>query len=307
MNPSEEWSEWLRDWPSDMKLHSRRQDSTITVYLRGAQQFTAWLAEHHPEARPADVTRAHVRDWIGSLRSAGIGDSTRRVRLMSLRVLFDWLASEAPTSGVTSNPADNVEAPMPELPRARIPADDDIHAVLRTCRDRANFSDVRDLAIIRLMLATGLRRGEVCSIDCDRIDFRGRELEVTGKGDRPRVVPMFGEAELALSRYRRMRPRRAAPNEPAFFVSFRTGRRLTGGAIAEMLERRCVAAGVERIRPHSLRHYWAHSAKEAGLRDEDISVIGGWRSPVMLARYGRDLSQRRALEAVRGARIGDGL
>lgn len=299
----ESWEDWIADWQISLEGGTLSPE-TWRVYLRGARQFTDWLPG---DIGPGEVTRRDVERWLAHLRESGKGESTRRVRLMTLRVLFAWLADE-PGSGVAPPlPTDKIDAPMPELPRARIPDDADLSKLLATCRDKNNFADLRDAAIIRLMLSCGLRRGEVVSIDIGRFDPRSGEVGVLGKGGKRRTVAVAGETHLALNRYRRVRARRAVEDESAFFVSIVNGRRLTGGALAEMLDRRCETAGIPSINPHALRHWWAHSAKKAGMSDEVVENIGGWSTPGMARRYGRELADRRALDALRQQRLGDDL
>lgn len=303
-----EWDDWIRDWR--LHLSHATAASTISVYLRGLAQFRRWLDVAHGSVALGDVTKRHVEEWLGYLRAAGRSDSTRRVRLMTLRSFFGWVVSET-DSPLPSSPADGIEAKMPDMPRVEIVDREHLTALLKVAGGK-DFVDLRDNAIIRLLASTGLRRAELVSLDVEDYDRDANVLGVTGKGNKFRVVSLGGsKTPLALSRYLRARSKTAARSSPALFVATRQGAsngwRLTGGAIALILKRRCKQAGIPQIHPHQLRHTWAHSAKVAGLSDEDLERMAGWSSPMMVRRYGRAMAESRALDAHRNLAIGDDL
>lgn len=214
------------------------------------------------------------------------GDATRRVRLMTLRAFFGWVVTE-PGSPLQVNPAASLAAPVVELPAIRVVSDDDLRAILATCNG-GTFVDLRDTAVIRVLIACGLRHGE---------------LHVLGKGSKPRVVSIGGNrTTLALSRYLRVRRTHPGTAYAALFLTTRPYReqwRLTGGGVREMLRRRSVLAGIDPIHPHALRHAWADANKRAGLSDEDLERLAGWTPPMMSRRYGRALADDRARQAHR--------
>jgi site-specific recombinase XerC len=243
----------------------------------------------------------------------GRSESTRRVRLMTLRSFFGWMTGE-PETPLASNPATGINAPMPELPSIEVVSDDTLKAILRTCSagTKASYVDLRDAAIVRLFLSCGRRRAELAALDVDDLDVRHGELRVPGKGRKVRWVSFGGsKLPLALSRYLRSRRKQRGATDAALFLSTRSssghGWRLTGGAVDMMLKCRCRLAGVEPIHPHQLRHTWAHHSKKAGLSDEDLEVIAGWSSPMMVRRYGRDMANEPARDAHRRLAVGDRL
>ncbi|MPZ60226.1 MAG: tyrosine-type recombinase/integrase [Propionibacteriales bacterium] len=302
----DDWEDWVRDWELSLRARTRGvSEQTLTAYKTGVRQFVAFMDAKAPE----DVTRRDVEAFLAHLASRGRSEATRRLRLMAVRSLFGFILGE-PGSLLSGNPADGIAAPVPELPDVDVIPDTDLVAVLGTCD--ATFLGLRDAAIIRLMLATGLRRTEVCMLDVDDIDISHGEAAVLGKGGKRRVVAFGGSRlPLALSRYVRARRRHLGAADPALFLSqrakARNGYRMNGGAIAAMLRRRCRAAGVKVWRPHMLRHTWADNAKRQGLSDEDLERMAGWTSPGMSRRYGRQLADERARAALRGLNLGDRL
>lgn len=307
--PDEAWEDWLRDWRFSIQAQHRPQ--TITVYLRGVHQFAAHLAARHPDVRgPEDVQRRHVESWLAALVETGRSPATRRVRLMTLKAFYGWLLAE-PGVTMPGNPTVGVRAPEVPLPPVPVVDDDALRAVLATC-GTGSFVDLRDAAILRVLISCGLRRAELCTLDVDDFDRKTSTLTVMGKGGKPRLVSIGGsKTALALSRYLRVRRTHPGASEPALFLSTRTDSlgsyRLRGGGVAEMARRRCELARVPVFHPHQLRHTWAHVNKQAGLSDEDLERMAGWSSPLMVRRYGRALADERARTAHAQLATGDRL
>ena len=309
---TDEWDDWIADWLLSLSGDDIAP-STLEVYERSVRQFMRFIIGTGGAAAPGDVRRQDVEAFMAHLTRSGMAKSTRRVRLMSLRSFFGWMVDE-PETPLVANPALGIMAPVAELPRVEVVSDDTLAAILKICAagTKAPYVDLRDAAIIRLLLSCGLRRAELVSLDLDDLDVRRGELRVTGKGRKLRWVSFGGsKLPLALSRYLRSRRKHSGTDDPALFLSTRAtagrGWRLTGGAVDMMLKRRCQAAGVPPIHPHQLRHTWAHATKEAGLSDEDLEVMAGWSSPMMVRRYGRAMADERARDAHRRLAVGDRL
>lgn len=303
----DEWNDWLIGWRE--ALHVARSPQTVTTYLRGAHQFLDWLATHAPEAdAPERVTSRHVEGWLASLAREGRGPATRRVRLMTLRALFGWIVAE-PGSPITTDPAAGIRAPEVPLGPVQVVTDDDLRTLLATCRG-GSFADVRDAAMLRVLISCGLRRAELVALTVADVDLAHGDLMVHGKGGKDRIVSIASsKASLALSRYQRMRRRHPfATATDQLFLPIRTAGTpgaITGGAVAEMLRRRCRQAGISTVHPHALRHAWADANKRAGLSDENLERLAGWSSPLMVRRYGRALAEERARDAHRELATGD--
>ena len=129
-----------------------------------------------------------------------------------------------------------------------------------------------DQAILELAYATGLRRSELCGLRLEQLHLEAGFLNVIGKGNKERVVPVGGPATTALNRYlNNGRPRLAKPRSPANVFLTSRGSAFAPVTMWHRIKMRVRLAGISRnITPHMLRHSFATHLLEHGA---DLRVI----------------------------------
>jgi site-specific recombinase XerD len=300
---SDLWA-WRDEWVLELR-GGRPNEESIKVYERSVRQFLTWLEEAHPEVtEPAQLEGGkHFRDWMIHLDEVrSMAKATRRVRGIAVGKFLQYLADE-PDSGLRTNPAAGFALPVPDEPVVPVLADEDLAAILATAKG-TTFIDRRDTVIMRLLLDCGLRREEVAQLNVDDVDLRAQEVLVHGKGSKDRLCPFGDRTALAIRKYIRVRAGRAAGASKPLLLSTRPKKdgtwRLTGGAIGEMVDRRCVVAGLPHIWPHVFRHTWAADFLGADGQEGNLERLGGWaRGSLMVRRYGNATADLRARDAAR--------
>jgi site-specific recombinase XerD len=267
-----------------LALHDRA-DSTRALYADVVRRFAATLPGGLLEA-----TRRDCHAYFASLRALGRSQATMRSRWIALRSFYAWATAE---EEIDENPMLAVKVAKADPPPPDIPDDDDLDKLLKACKGRGVY-ERRDLAMIRVAAATGMRVAELCALRVDDVDLATRLVVIRhGKGDRRRVARIDAETGAALDRYVRARASHKKAAVPQLWLS-RFGPFGRKGAMA-MLTRRCTQAGIPHLHWHLLRHRYAHEYLARGGQEGDLAKLGGWEDATVMRRYGASLAVDRAL------------
>lgn len=282
----------------------RKSEQTQKSYAEGVRQYLGWCAMH--QADP--FTRAALNLWVAELLDAGRSAATARARQLAVRRFAAWLTEEGELS---VDPFLGVKSPKLDERVIDPLTDDQLRALLKACavpkgaEPKEALRHRRDEAIIRLMLETGMRAGEVVALEVADVDLAAGVATVRrGKGGKGRVVPFGPDASLALDRYLRLRRHHRLAASPDLWLGDR-GKRFSYDALHKTLRERAGVAGIEGFHPHRMRHTAAHRWLAAGGSESGLMAVAGWTRPDMLMRYTKAQAAARAAEEARKLNLGE--
>jgi len=261
-----------------------RSPKTVTAYTLDLRQFRAFLPKR---ATLRSLRPEHIEEWSARLKEDGYATASIRRKLASVRSFFAyWVRKRvipfSPMSGIRIELAASRVLPT-FMTLEEITAI--LQAAQRMWKERATFLSLRNLAIIEVMFATGLRVGELVSLSLS--DFRPmeRSLLIHGKGRRERLAFFVEQNSYELiTTY--VTARLATPALcQALFINT-TGTALSTQTVANVIRSLCETAGVtKRVTPHTFRHTVATLLLRNGADLRVVQEILGHASITMTQRY----------------------
>lgn len=236
---------------------SRLSDNTLKAYNRDLDRLIGF-AENRGLDNWSELSASHARSFPARLHQQGMSGRSIQRMLSAARAFYRYLQKY---SVVTVSPFDGVSAPKSGKRLPETLGVDELGALLED-HDGTPLA-VRDHAILELLYSSGLRLSELASLDVDTIDFRQRQILVTGKGNKQRIVPVGRKAVDALNTWLECRGQLAREDETALFVN-NQGTRISPRGIQYRLDAWARARGLgRRLHPHMLRHSFASHILES--------------------------------------------
>jgi site-specific recombinase XerD len=259
-----------------------RTPATIRTYMDGVARLDEFLVEAGMPRQVGRIRREHleafIADQLGKHKA-----STAKVRYGSIVAFFGWLTAEGE---ITADPTERMSPPFVMEEPVPIVADADLKKLLRACSEGPDdFTNRRDTALIRLLIARGPRLAELVGMKVTDIDLDDGWFSVIGKGRRPRKASLSRTSLAAMDRYMRARGRHPEAYRDQLWLSGKGI--LTASGVQQMLERRSAQAGIDKVKPHQLRHTSAARSRMKGVPDSSLRRAYGWsRGSTMVERYG---------------------
>jgi site-specific recombinase XerD len=287
----------LPSWELHLRAE-RKSPQTVKVYGDGVRGFLRWCAA---EGRPAVLDRPTVTAFIAGLLDAGAEPATARSRHLALRRFSAWLLDEGEQD---ADELLTVKPPKIDTKVTPVLSDDELRALIKACAGTEMWHR-RDEALVRFMVETGARAGEVVAMGVGDVDLaRGLAVVRRGKGGRGRTVPIGPQTAKAIDRYLRGRRSHRLADTDALWLGDR-GKAFSYDGLHKTLSERAASAGLKGFHPHVLRHTAASRWLAAGGSEGGLMAVAGWTRRDMIDRYTRATSEARAADEARALQLRD--
>ena len=252
---------------------------TVRAYLGDLRSLLAQAALlGHTGIDTLDVRT--LRSWLATQQTLGRARTTMSRRATAVRVFTAWAQR---TGRIATDPGALLGSPKAHRtlpPALRV---DEARSLLEAAAvhaDDGSAVGARDVAILELLYATGIRVGELCGLDVDDVDHERRVVRVFGKGRKERTVPFGVPAERALATWLASgRASLAVPGAGAALFLGARGRRIDQRAVRTLVHARLAEVpGAPDLGPHGLRHTAATHLLEGGADLRTVQELLGHAS-----------------------------
>ena len=287
--------------------------------LEASVALVALYAEEQVWPRVREITTEHLEDyliylqerprWFGERAYAKprkLSKGYINAQYRRLHRFFRWVVDRGHSD---ENPLTDIEPPSVDEETVPVITEDQMRdlltladpALARTSAHR--FRLVRDRALLYAFWDTPGRLSEIAKLQLDDVDLTIGSLRVMGKGRKERRMPIGEVARSVLCDYLEVRES-VMPHTNALWVS-EQGERLEPNGVSQILKRLAVRAGIKGMHAHRFRHSYAINALRAGMPEQVLKIIGGWKK--IPETYFRTLGEEDAREFHRQVSPGDRL
>lgn len=251
---------------------------TLSAYSNDLNVLASFITENDPSTQTwKQVQESDLRAYLDDLDERGYSAATKSRKIASTKSFFKFLKEE---QLIEENPMSDVRQPRAgqSLPKAL--SIDEVDRLLDARSDKDTIEEARDMAMVELMYAAGLRVSELVGLNLRDVDLDAGTVRTVGKGSKERVIPIYDTAAESIAEYiTYSRPEHSrSESEEALFLN-RRGGRLTRQAYWLRLNKLAIKAGISsKITPHMLRHSFATHLLHGGASLRHVQELLGHSS-----------------------------
>ena len=259
-----------------LRYERNSSPQTVQTYEESLREFESYISLRDSRLSLQAVDTDLIRDWMESLMDKGNTASTINKKLSALRSFYRFSLKR---KLVEKDPAHGIVGPKKSKPLPQFLRESEMDHLLDRLEWDNNYKDVRARTILLLFYEAGLRRSELTGLNDVDIDFGSRQLKVTGKRNKQRIIPFGQELADALNQYLEARREQFGLREnSALFLSDK-GERMTGSQVYLIVHRYLtLVTSLKKRSPHVLRHTFATAMLNNGAGLESIKKLLGHES-----------------------------
>lgn len=234
-------------------------DKTIHYYKSSIEKLIVAVKKNVCDIATNDI-RCYLAEQQEQRRLSKVTiDNLRRI----YSSFFSWLEDE---DYITKSPVRRIHKVRTDALVKEVLTDENIEVLRDSCQE------IRDVAMIDLLLSTGMRVGELVKINREDIDFQERQCVVFGKGNKEREVYFNARTKIHLKKYLEQR----TDSNPALFGSLKEPHtRLTISGVEVRLRQLGKNVNIHKVHPHKFRRTLATMAIDKGMPIEQVQKMLG--------------------------------
>lgn len=247
---------WTDSFLKYLAAERNYSSATIQSYAKDLSMFQEFLEEQNPNASWTAVEAEDVREWVIYLMDEQkMAASSVNRRLSAMRSFYKYLRR---VGRVSINPMEKVVAPKKKRPLPYYVRESEMDRLLELTAEDRSFKGIRDRLVLMMFYETGIRRAELLGMTDASVDLVTKQIKVTGKRNKQRIVPFGEELENEIKAYQVAREETLGQRTfPALFVTEK-GTAMNEKQVFKIVkENLSKVTTIKKRSPHVLRHSFA--------------------------------------------------
>ncbi len=262
----------LKEYEYYLKITKGLRENSIKSYMSDLIEYIEFLTKNYMLNDPDKITKQHIRNFIGRLKRKHNTASSISRKMSAVRSFHKYLMLE---KLITSNVSLGVSLPKKEQRLPQILSVEEVEALM-IAADGDEPLELRNRAMLELLYGSGLRISELIGIKLGDLHLNMGFLNIIGKGNKERIVPLGEEGRYSLRRYLdKGRPVLKKVPGDIVFVNNR-GSSISRVGFYKALKKLALKAGITKdVSPHTLRHSFASHLLENGVNLRMVQELLG--------------------------------
>lgn len=262
-------------------IERRLSEKTVETYAESLKLFQEFLRRLSDPRELETADADNIREWMEALMEQGRSAAYVNRSLAALRTFYKFCL----TQGIIQfDPAHHITGPKKAKRLPQVLRDNEVNLLLDNMQEKMQSGEEKDIDIVRartiiyILYLTGLRASELISLDDSTIDKTAKEIKVTGKRNKQRIIPFGEELLKVIEEYIYIRDSHIQRSDDALLVNNK-GKRMTYQQVRKVVKNNLqTVSSLKKCSPHSLRHTFATSMLNNDANLESIKKLLGHQS-----------------------------
>lgn len=237
-----------------LRYEKRLSPHTVLAYSNDLDQFFIYLKNVYSVADIKEANHSMIRSWVVSLMENKISARSSNRKISALKSFYKYLLRE---KILDINPMHKIQSPKNPKRLPLFVEESKMNSLIENASFKEDFEGTRNLLIIELLYATGMRRAELVNLTESDINFQNSTIKVLGKRNKERLIPLTSGIKTLIKEYIQQRNKSVEAKDNFLFLTEK-GNKIYPGAVY-----RIVRDALEKVTtlskksPHILRHTFA--------------------------------------------------
>ena len=266
--------QYIYEFKSYLISEKMRSANTVESYVSDLQNYIYYLQEKALVDDVALITKDNVKGFLDYLKKLKYSSASRNRALSAIKAFHKFLFLEGV---VNDNPTQGIISPKMDK---KLPTVLSVEEVMKLLDSLTNDTPInaRNQAMIELTYACGLRVSELCDLKVSSLHMTSKMLDVTGKGEKERLIPINDYCVKLIREYLiNSRPLLLkGKKDPGYLFLNAQGGKYSRQSFFIFLKKQCALVGITKdVSPHTLRHSFATHLLEGGADLRSIQELLG--------------------------------